>query len=60
MIDYVRLLNGAYGAGSHRLPPQALPIRDLATEIKRLTEIILVQKGELERLRRILNERLLP
>jgi hypothetical protein len=60
MIDYIRLLNNSFGVGSNRPPPQPEPIRDLATEIKRLTQIILVQKGELERLRRILNERLFP
>jgi hypothetical protein len=58
MIDYVRLLRDAYAIDSKR-PIGPLPFRDLATEVKRLLQIIEVQKGELRRLRRLLGEGLL-
>jgi hypothetical protein len=58
MIDYVRLLHDAYGIGSNR-PISPLPFRDLATEVKRLLQIVEVQKAELRRLRRLLGEGLL-
>ena len=58
MVDYVRLLHDAYGIDSNRaISP--LPFRDPATEVKRLLQIVEVQKGELGRLRRLLGEGLL-
>jgi hypothetical protein len=58
MIDYVRLLQDAHGIESNR-PTSPLPFRDLATEVKRLLQIVEVQKGELRRLRRLLGKELL-
>jgi hypothetical protein len=55
MIDYVRLLHDAYGIDSNR-PISPLPFRDLATEVERLLQIVEPQKGELRRLRRLLEE----
>jgi hypothetical protein len=54
VIDYVRLVNDAYGIASNR--PS---IRDRATEVRRLLQIVEVQKGELQRLRRLLEEGLM-
>jgi hypothetical protein len=56
MIDYVRLLNNAYGINR---PITPLSFRDLATEVKRLLQIVEVQKGEIRRLRRLLGAGLL-
>jgi hypothetical protein len=58
MVDYVRLLHDAYGIDSSQ-PISPLPFRDLATEVKRLLQIVELQKGELRRLRRLLGEGLL-
>jgi hypothetical protein len=58
VIDYVRLVNDAEGIASNRpiFPP---PIRDLASEVRRLLQIVEVRAGELRRLRRLLGELLL-
>jgi hypothetical protein len=58
VIDYVRLANDAEGTASNR-PIGPPPIRDLATKVRRLLQIVEVQAGELRRLRRLLGAPLL-
>ena len=59
MIDYTRILNNSYGLGSNNKLQEVLPIRNLDTDNKRLKQIVEVQKGGLQRLRRLLGEGLL-
>jgi hypothetical protein len=57
VIDDVRVVKAAHGIDSSQ-PITPPPIRDMATEVKRLSQIIEVQSGELRRLRRLLGEEL--
>ena len=62
MIDYERIQRGASGKGSKRSKskqPDAGPLEP-AVEIARLKKVIELQKGELQRLRRLLGHDLLP
>ena len=59
MIDYIRYLNNSFGLGSGHKFEEMIPILDLDTENKRLKQIVEVQKGELQRLRRLLGQGLL-
>ena len=59
MIDNTRYLNNSFGLGSGLKFQEVIPIRDLDTENKRLKQIVEVQKGELQRLRRLLGHGLL-
>jgi len=56
MVANIRYLNNSFGLDSGLKFQEVIPIRDLDTENKQLKQIIEVQKGELQRLRRLLGQ----
>ena len=59
MLDCIRCPNNAFGLRSGHKFQEVIPIQDLDTENKRLKQIVEVQNGELQRLRRLLGQGLL-